>query len=161
MHYDELDLRLLNLIQTDLPSSPEPFKAVAEDLQVGEAVVLDRLEKLIANRTIRRLGGIFDSRKLGYSGTLCALRVPEGQIGGVAEVVNSYPGVTHNYLREHPYNMWFTLLAPGEAANTRLVEEIKARTGITELLNLPAVRVFKVSVCFNWNEVQGVKGMGN
>ncbi|HYH02781.1 MAG TPA: AsnC family transcriptional regulator [Bacillota bacterium] len=149
---DSLDRELLNLIQFDFPITPEPFKKLAETLRINETEVLERLQKLMEKRVVRRIGGVFDSRGLGYSGSLCALQVPEESLEDVAKVVNSYPGVTHNYLRDSPYNMWFTLLTPNREQLNEIVQEIKDRTGVGELLNLPAVRVFKVNACFQLNE---------
>lgn len=94
-------------------------------------------------------GGLFNSRKLGYTGTLCALRVPHEDIERVAGIINEYHGVTHNYLRNHEYNMWFTMLAESENKLDELLTEIRQKTGITQILNLPAVNLFKVRVNFN------------
>ncbi|MDD2421921.1 MAG: Lrp/AsnC family transcriptional regulator, partial [Heliobacteriaceae bacterium] len=103
------------------------------------------VQKLKERGIIRRIGGVFDSRRLGYRATLCALKVPPDRVDAVAAIVNGYPGVTHNYLREHEYNMWFTLIAPTAAKMAAIIAEIKARTGC-ELQNLPASRVFKIKV---------------
>ena len=150
---DELDRRLLNLIQDGLPLVPEPYRALAEALRVSEEEVLGRLGSLCERRVIRRLGAIFDSRRLGYQGVLCALRVPPERLAQTAAVINSYPGVTHNYLRDHAYNMWFTLLAPSPVLLSAKVREIKERTGNDDMLVLPAKRVFKIKVNF---ELDGV-----
>jgi len=146
---DELDKRLLNLVQTRLPVAPEPYRELAQELGVAEEEVIARLRRLIEAKVIRRLGAIFDSRKVGYKGTLCALKVPPERIAGVAAEVNRYPGVTHNYLRNHEYNMWFTILAGSEARLNEIVAEIKGRTGIDECLLLPAVNIFKIRVNFD------------
>jgi len=150
---DELDRRLLNLVQSDLPLMAEPYRALADALGVGEEEVIARLRSLCGQGVIRRLGAIFDSRRLGYEGVLCALRVPRERLAATATVVNSYPGVTHNYLRDHEYNMWFTLLAPSPDQLAARVREIRERTGIDDLLVLPAKRVFKIKVNF---ELDGV-----
>ncbi|HUW63110.1 MAG TPA: AsnC family transcriptional regulator [Spirochaetia bacterium] len=150
---DDLDRRLLNLIQDDLPLVAKPYRALADALQVSEEDVIARLSRLRERRVIRRLGAIFDSRRLGYQGVLCALRVPAEQLEQAAAVVNSYPGVTHNYLRDHNYNMWFTLLAPSPAALAAKVREIRERTANEDMLVLPAKRVFKIKVNF---ELDGV-----
>lgn len=98
---------------------------------------------------IRRLGGVFDSRKLGYKGTLCAVKVPQDRIDEVAAVINSYLGITHNYLRDHEYNMWFTILAQSPAKVEQILKEIKEKTGIEDIINLPSQRFFKVLVNFD------------
>jgi len=146
---DELDRRLLNLVQTRLPVAPEPYAELAQELGVAEEEVIGRLRRLIEAKVIRRLGAIFDSRKVGYVGTLCAFKVPAERVAEVAAEVNRHPGVTHNYLRDHEYNMWFTILAGSEAGLNETLREIKERTGINECLVLPAVNIFKIRVNFD------------
>ncbi len=152
MTLDSLDKQLLNLIQSHLPIVPEPYRKLAETLGTTEEDILARLKRLIESGVIRRLGAIFDSRQVGYSGTLCALKVPAERIKEVAAVINSFPGVTHNYLRDHPYNMWFTLLVESPARLEATLEEIKKRTGIEDILHLPASRIFKIRVNFDLGE---------
>lgn len=145
---DALDRRLLNLMQTAFPLVSRPFLALGEKLGLPEEEVLARVDRLRSEGIIRRLGAFFDSRKLGYHSTLCALAVPPSRLDEVAAIVNGHPGVTHNYLREHAYNMWFTLIVPSEDEAARVQGEIRARTGL-DLLDLPAVRVFKIRVIFD------------
>jgi DNA-binding Lrp family transcriptional regulator len=152
MVLDNLDRELLNRIQTDFPLTGEPYKELAKELGTGEEEVLERLKRLKENGTIRRLGGIFDSRRLGYTGTLCAIKVPPEKIDFTAAVVNGYPGVTHNYIREHDYNMWFTLLVQNKDEISRIMKEIKEKTGLDEIISLPAVKLFKIRVNFDLTE---------
>lgn len=152
MEIDNLDRELLNIVQSGLPVAEEPYRELAESLGTTEEDVLARLKRFTEVGTIRRLGGIFDSRRLGYTGTLCAMKVPREKIGAVAEVVNGYPGVTHNYLRNHEYNMWFTLLAQEKKEIDRVLDEIKNRAGIHDLISLPAVKLFKIKVNFDLTE---------
>ncbi|MBC7105272.1 MAG: Lrp/AsnC family transcriptional regulator, partial [Firmicutes bacterium] len=105
MRLDAWDRALLNEIQLTFPLGARPFAELAARLGGDEERVLRSLRLLKEAGVIRRLGGIFDSRRLGYWGTLGALKVPPGRIAEVAAVVNSYEAVTHNYLREHEYNM--------------------------------------------------------
>lgn len=146
---DAINHRLLEIIQDGFPISPEPYKDMAMSLGVSEEEIIDRIRKLQNQGIIRRLGAIFDSRKLGYKSTLCAMKVPKDQIAHVAEIVNSYPGVTHNYLREHEYNMWFTLIAPSKEHIDKICTEIILQSGIHELMQLPAKRFFKIMVKFS------------
>jgi DNA-binding Lrp family transcriptional regulator len=152
MVMDDIDRDLLNIIQSGLPVVREPYREIAEILGVTEEDVLARLARLTESKTIRRLGGIFDSRKLGYTGTLCAMKVPPEKIGFVAGIINGYAGITHNYLRDHEYNMWFTLLAPEEQEIERVLDEIKSQAGIDELISLPAEKIFKIRVNFDLSE---------
>ena len=109
MKLDSLDRKLLNIIQADFPLVPEPYREIGEALGITEDDVIDRIRTMLDSGLIRRLGGIFDSRKLGYQGALCAVKADRDSIDQVAALINSFPGVTHNYLREHAYNVWFTV----------------------------------------------------
>lgn len=149
MQFDAVDRKLLSLIQTEFPLVPEPYRELGDALGVPEEEVMTRLKALMESGVIRRLGGIFDSRKLGYSGALCAMNVAEERISEVAGVVNSFAGVTHNYLREDVFNMWFTVLAPTRARLEEILGEIRTRTGIQDILTLPAENIFKIRVSFD------------
>jgi len=145
---DTTDKNLLNLIQSNFPITSEPYKEIGIKLGISEAEVIQRLTNLKTNRIIRRIGATFDSKKLRYQSTLCAMKVPEERLDEVAKLVNSYPGITHNYLRNHDYNMWFTLITESEKKQNDILQEIQEKSGITDLLNLPAVRFLKVRVDF-------------
>jgi len=145
----EAERRLLSAMQDGFLPVPEPFKEVADRLGLTEEEVLGELRRLKAAGVIRRLGAIIDSRKIGYTGTLCAMKVPPERIPEVAQVINSFPEITHNYVREHTYNVWFTILAPSAQEIDRIIGEIKEKTGIQDFLNLPARRIFKIRVNFD------------
>ena len=150
---DEIDKRILNLIQKDFPIKPEPFKELAENLKTSEAEVLSRVSKLKEEGIIRRIGASFDSNKLGYVSTLCAVKVPKNKMEQTVKVINGYLEVTHNYLREHEFNIWFTLIAESQAKIDTIIEEISEKTGGLEIINLPAINLFKINVNFNINGV--------
>ncbi|MBP2653389.1 MAG: transcriptional regulator [Firmicutes bacterium] len=145
----EFDKKLLNIIQGDLPLSKRPFALVAKRLGAKESFVLERLNSLKAEGYIRRLGAFFDSERLGYKGTLVALAVEPDMVAAVAEVINSYPGVTHNYERDGSYNLWITLLSLNAEEEEGIISAISAIPGVNRLLNLPASEKFKVNVQFN------------
>jgi DNA-binding Lrp family transcriptional regulator len=145
---DEKDRKILNILQTRFPVVPEPFDAVGAELGISGDEVLERVKRLKENGVIRRIGAVFDSRKLGYASTLCAARVPEDRVRAFVDIVNGYPGVTHNYRRSHEYNVWFTFIAPDPDALERALAEIRQRTGITDLISMPAVRTFKINATF-------------
>ncbi|MTV47482.1 AsnC family transcriptional regulator [Heliobacillus mobilis] len=147
MSLDDLDRRLLTIIQSSFPIAAEPYKQLAEELNTTEEDILSRVQRFKDTGLIRRIGGIFDSRNLGYKSTLCAMRAPEDKLEKAIAVVNEYPGVTHNYLREHEFNVWFTLITPSEEYMEKVLDEIRERTGC-EVHNLPAVRFFKIKVDF-------------
>ena len=145
---DEKDRKILNILQTRFPVVPEPFDAVGAELGISGGEVLDRVKRLKEEGIIRRIGAVFDSRKLGYTSTLCAARVPGEKIRAFVEVVNGYRGVTHNYQRSHEYNVWFTFIAPDQAALEKALDEIRQRTGISDLISMPAVRTYKINATF-------------
>jgi DNA-binding Lrp family transcriptional regulator len=146
--FDQTDRDLLNIVQSGLPVVADPYRALAEELHVTEEEIIRRLGHLKEAGIIRRLGAVFDSRRVGYKGTLCALKVPPERISEVAAVINSFRGVTHNYLRDHEFNMWFTVLAESRDKLDQTIENIREQTGIKELLSLPAEKVFKIGVHF-------------
>lgn len=145
---DDIDKAILNRIQSDFPITSQPYLVVANELGITEQDVLERISRLKKEGIIRRIGGNFVPDKLGYVSTLCAARVPEDKIEQFAEVVNRYPGVTHNYRRDNSFNIWFTFIAPSMQEIEQNLEEISEKTGISEILNLPATRVFKIRAQF-------------
>jgi len=149
MKLENIDRKLLNLIQTDFPLVPEPYRELGETLGIREEEVIARIKLLLDNGVIRRLGGIFDSRKLGYSGALCTMQVTGDRIDEVAGVVNAFPGVTHNYIRDHHFNMWFTVLAQSKENLDEILNQIREHTGIEEIITLPAENIFKIRVNFD------------
>lgn len=150
---DRTDKELLNLIQDRFPVESRPFLVLANRLGITEADVIQRISILKKNGYIRRIGGIFNSDKLGYYSTLCAIKVPDCRIEKVAEAINCYDGVTHNYIRNHKFNMWFTLIASSAEKIEETLTDIKHKTGIDKILSMPAVKVFKVKASFDMLEV--------
>ena len=147
-HMDDTDRRILNLIQKEFPVCAEPFRVIGGQLGLGEGEVLERIRRLKADGIIRRIGAVFDPGKLGFVSTLCAARVPEGGIRDFVAVVNSYSGVTHNYSRNHDYNIWFTFIAESPEALERALGEIRTKTGVSNIISMPAKRTFKINAVF-------------
>jgi DNA-binding Lrp family transcriptional regulator len=145
---DDMDRMILNEIQSNLPIEPRPYQVLAEKLQCSEEEVLRRVQEMKDREIIRRIGANCNSRKLGYTSTLCAAKVPSHLMQRFVKVVNSYTGVTHNYRREHDYNLWFTLIAPSVGEIKRILSEISENTGVEEIMSLPAERLFKIQVDF-------------
>ncbi|HML34838.1 MULTISPECIES: Lrp/AsnC family transcriptional regulator [Sporomusa] len=143
------DKELLNIIQTRLPLESRPYAKVAQWLEAEESTVLERLNWLKDNGYIRRFGAFFDSACLGYVSTLAAVKVRPEQVAAVAQAVNAYSGVTHNYERESEYNLWFTLLTADQAEQDRVLAAIRSLPGVEGLLSLPAIEKYKVSVEFS------------
>ncbi len=145
---DEMDRMILNEIQSHFPIEARPYQVLGEKLGCSEEEVLQRVQDLKDREVIRRIGANCNSRKLGYTSTLCAAKVPSRLMARFVEVVNSYMGVTHNYRRDHDYNIWFTLIAPSEEKIERILREIIELTEVGEVISLPAERLFKIQVDF-------------
>ena len=145
---DEMDRMILNEIQSHFPIEARPYQVLGEKLGCSEEEVLQRVQDLKDREVIRRIGANCNSRKLGYTSTLCAAKVPSRLMARFVEVVNSYTGVTHNYRRDHDYNIWFTLIAPSEEKIKRILGEIIELSGVGEVISLPAERLFKIQVDF-------------
>ncbi len=145
---DEMDRMILNEIQSHFPIEARPYQVLGEKLGCSEEEALQRVQDLKEREVIRRIGANCNSRKLGYTSTLCAAKVPSRLMERFVEVVNSYMGVTHNYRRDHDYNIWFTLIAPSEEKIERILGEIVELTEVGEVISLPAERLFKIQVDF-------------
>jgi DNA-binding Lrp family transcriptional regulator len=145
---DETDRKILNILQRDFPVEAEPFRRIGERVGLSEAEILKRIGKLKDQGIIRRIGAVFDTKKLGYVGTLCAAEVPAENIDNFVDVVNSYKGVTHNYRRNHRYNIWFTLIAGSDDEIGKILKEIEATTGIFDILDMRATKKFKIDATF-------------
>lgn len=145
---DLIDRAILNEIQSDFPIVSRPYQELGKRLQISEREVMERVMRLRRKGIIRRIGGNFDSRKLNFTSTLCAAMVPDEKLETFVDVVNRYTGVTHNYLRNHPYNVWFTFIAPDMADIESALRTIADETGVEEICNFPAIRMFKIKVDF-------------
>ena len=147
---DQRDRLILNEIQRNFPITHRPFLALARKLKLSEKEIIERVEKLKDVGIIRRIGASFSARAVGFTSTLCAAKVPGQKIEKFVAVVNTYPGVTHNYEREGDYNLWFTLIAPSRKRIDQILAEISLKTGVKEILNLPASKTFKIAVDFSF-----------
>jgi DNA-binding Lrp family transcriptional regulator len=145
---DSIDRQILNLLQNDFPVAAQPFKIMAERMGISEGEVLSRIGSMKSAGLIRRIGGIMDTRSLGYYSTLCTAMVPDSRVDEAAEAINRLPGVTHNYLRDHDYNLWFTLTVPTREEADRILTELESELGV-EIVSMPAEKVFKIRVNFD------------
>ncbi len=143
----EMDKKLLDRIQSDFPLTSRPYATLGDELGMTEAETLARVRALKGKGVIRRVGANFQSRKLGFRSTLCAAHVPPESLDDFIAEVNRHPGVTHNYLREHYYNVWFTYIGPSWEAVCADLAAMERETGVT-ILNLPATRMYKIKVEF-------------
>ncbi len=145
---DNTDKLIVNRIQSNFPITIRPYQTIADDLGLSEDDVIKRVSRLRNMGIIRRIGGNFVPEKLGYVSTLCAASVPEDQLEFFKEIVNRYPGVTHNYQRENHFNVWFTFIAPSRKIIENHLQDISRKTGIDKILNLTATRVYKIKAQF-------------
>jgi DNA-binding Lrp family transcriptional regulator len=145
---DELDRRLLNLLQGSFPLEPRPFARVGELAGVTEEEVLRRTQRLLDERIIRQITPIFDTRVLGYRSMLVAARVDPEHPWRAAKAINAHPGVTHNYLRNHDFNMWFTIAVEpsSQLGLDGTLEVLAAEAGATSMRQLPTLRLFKIKM---------------
>lgn len=142
------DRKILNEIQSDFPITSRPYQELGRRLDLTEDEVVAAVRRLKEEGIIRRIGGNFHSSRLNFVSTLCAAKVPEDKIDSFVEAVNRHPGVTHNYLRNNAYNIWFTFIAENVDFIDNTLSDISGETGIAEILNLPAIKMFKIKVDF-------------
>jgi DNA-binding Lrp family transcriptional regulator len=145
---DETDKRLMNLLQSSFPLEREPFAAIAgeADIDVGEAKA--RTQRLLDERIIREITPIFDTRALGYSSMLVAAKVDSDNPHRAAAIINAHPGVSHNYLRTHEFNLWFTIATPpdSELGLEGTLDVLKRLTGAESIRQLPTLVLFKINM---------------
>jgi DNA-binding Lrp family transcriptional regulator len=143
---DELDKRLLNLLQGSFPLEPRPYAHVASLAEMPEEELMRRTQRLLDERIIREITPIFDTRVLGYSSMLVAARVDPENPWRAAKIINSHPGVSHNYLRDHDFNLWFTIATEPESrlGIDGTLELLERLTGAESVRQLPTLRLFKI-----------------
>ena len=142
----DVDKRLLNLMQGSFPIAPRPYEHVAAQAGITEAQAIGRVRELIDARIIRQVTPIFDTRALGYSSMLVAARVDPDNPWRAANMINEHPGVSHNYLRNHEFNIWFTIATePGSPLGLEGTLEVLAReAGAESVRQLPTLKLFKI-----------------
>jgi heme b synthase len=153
---DDRDKALMSVIQANFPVDRRPFERLAAYLGDDGEDIERRVRKMRSDGVIRRLGAVFDSRKLGYVSTLVAGRVDPDDLDEVAAEVSKLTGVTHNYRREHAYNLWFTLTSESPERLEETLEDLRQRTAARELHSLPALKVYKIRVNFQFAESSGI-----
>jgi DNA-binding Lrp family transcriptional regulator len=143
---DELDKRVLNLMQGSFPLEPRPYAAVAGGAGISEEEALARVERLLRERIIRQVTPIYDTRALGYSSMLVAAKIDPEHPWAAAKVVNEHPGVSHNYLRNHEFNMWFTIAVERDSklGLDGTLDVLGELTGAESVRQLPTLKLFKI-----------------
>jgi DNA-binding Lrp family transcriptional regulator len=139
---------LLSIIQKRFPLVAKPFAVIAEELGTDEETIIELISEEKNNKIIRQISPIFDTKRLGYSSSLVSFKVRREDIGKAVDAINSHPGVSHNYEREHTFNIWFTLaVAPDSKFGLKKTVEILAEeANAMEYIMLPTLKLFKISV---------------
>jgi len=142
---DTLDRNIINLLQTGFPLSEEPYLEVAQQLGIEEQELLDRLSNLLDENILSRFGPMYDAQKLGGAFSLVAVRVPEDDFDKVAEIINSYPEVAHNYKRDHGYNMWYVLATDSPEKIAEVNSDIEKKIGM-KVFNMPKLEEYYIGL---------------
>ena len=143
---DDLDRALLNALQWDFPVDPRPYATLAERLGTTEDDVCTRVIRVKEQGVLRQLSAIFDTRALGYGSSLVAAKVDPDHIDAAAEVINRHPGVSHNYKRNHDYNLWYTLAVPPGSSLDEHLDVLHRGSGASVTRKLPTIQLYKIGV---------------
>lgn len=144
---DALDRRIVNELQGGFPVCDRPFAAVAARLDTDEETLIARLQALLDSGVLSRFGPMYHAERMGGALTLAAMEVPEERFDEVAEQVNAFPEVAHNYRREHRFNMWFVLATEAPERIGEIVAAIEGRTGL-KVYDMPKREEFYVGLHF-------------
>jgi len=139
---------LLYRMQNSFPMTDRPFRVLADELGTSESRVLESVRRLKEEKIIRQTSAIFDTKRLGYTSSLVAFKVAEEHIDTAAQIINAHPGVSHNYLRNHDYNIWFTMaVAPDSKLGLeRTIAILREKTDAEDAIILPTLKMFKIAV---------------
>jgi DNA-binding Lrp family transcriptional regulator len=148
--FTDLERQILDRIQCDFPLRTDPYAELAADANCTIEEAHETVIKLREGGIIRRIGGSFVAAKLGYVSTLVAATVDPDRLEETAAAVSSYPEVTHNYERNHSYNLWFTITAASRKRMEQIANELRMSPGVSALHLLPALKTFKIKVNFNF-----------
>jgi len=152
MLLDSIDKKLINLVQTEFPLKPSPYRELGLKLGISEDEVIRRIGQLKANNIIRQISPVLDARRLGYRMTLVAMRVVENQLDKAAQLLTDHLGVSHGYERDHHFNLWFTLAIPPGVHVESELEKLTRSIEAEAVFALPAVKVFKIGAYFDMDE---------
>lgn len=149
MYRDGIDKRLLNLAQREFPLINEPYAELGSRLGIKEQDVIQRIEQLKENGIIRQISPVLDARRLGYQSTLVAMRVADPLLAKAEGFIAEHPGVSHGYLRNHHFNLWFTLSIPPDVDTEAEVQRLTRPIGAEAVFTLPALKIFKIGAYFD------------
>jgi siroheme decarboxylase len=145
---DDIDRRIINVLQDGFPICASPYLVVAEQFGLSEAELIRRLQRLLDDGVLTRFGPMYHAEQLGGALSLAALAVPPSRFDQVAELVNAHPEVAHNYAREHELNMWFVLATERPEQVAQVIAAIECETGLT-VYNLPKIEEYCVGLRFD------------
>ena len=148
MNIDTTDTELLNILQSNFPLDIKPFNLIGKKLNISESEVIERIQNLKDIKYIRQISAIFDTRSMKYKSSLIAMSFDEDKVDDAASIINSHPGITHNYKRNHYYNLWFTLAVPPNSilGLEKTVEILADKTNAKSTRILPTLKLFKIGV---------------
>jgi DNA-binding Lrp family transcriptional regulator len=146
---DITDKKILNILQTTFPISKTPFKTIGLSIGITGEEVIGRILTLKRERVIRQISAIFDSHNIGYKSTLAAFKVSDNLIDTAANILNAHEGVSHNYLRDNPYNIWFTITLPQKDDLKKEIELLNDASNAADYIILPTIKLFKIGVNFD------------
>jgi len=149
MYLDDIDKKLLNLVQREFPLHREPFAILGAKTGISSDAVLRRLHRLNAEGIVYEISPVFDVRRLGYQATLVAIIVTPENLERAAEVISKHPGVSHCYEREHRFNLWFTLASPAKTDIQNELTRLSNLVGAEYVLNLPPLKLYKIGAYFD------------
>lgn len=144
---DAIDRQIINALQGGFPLSSRPYAEAAREFDISEGDLIDRLRKLLADKVLSRFGPMYHAERLGGALTLAAMAVPPDRFDAVADAVNAYPEVAHNYARDHALNMWFVLATDRPERVAEVLAAIENETGLT-VYNMPKIEEFFVGLRF-------------
>ena len=148
---EKIDSKIIRELQDNFPLAEKPYDIIAERLQIPAEQLWQRIQKMLDEGLIRRIGASFDSNKLGFSSTLAAVSVKAEDVDRAAEIIGQFSEVTHSYLRNDTFNIWFTIIAIDNMRIENILEQIRAALSLekSEIINLPVKRLFKLDARFH------------
>jgi DNA-binding Lrp family transcriptional regulator len=142
---DELDKKIINHLQTGFPICEAPYQQVADELGINESQLLEHLQVLLDNGVLSRFGPLYHAEQMGGALTLAAVKAPTERFGEIAEIINAFPEVAHNYAREHELNMWFVIATEQPERLVQVIIEIEAQTSL-QVYNMPKINEYFVGL---------------
>lgn len=147
---DPIDRQILMILQRGIAIASRPYQAMADEIGgISEEDVIRRIARLKETEIIRRMSGFFDSRRLGYQSVLVAVQPEPGRFDDAVRAINRYPGVTHNYERDHAYSIWFTLITINQPTLEHILDEIEAEPSVAAMMRFAMSQRYKIDVTFD------------